>query len=49
VRLPSQLAELLDEALTPGATVMLTDLPATRATTTDRDFTVLVEEGAEGK
>ena len=48
-RVAPDFAAKLYDALVPGSTLMLTDLPATRSTTTAPDFTVLVEEGAEGK
>jgi hypothetical protein len=48
-RVAPDFAARLYDALTPGSTLMLTDLPATRSTTTEPDFAVLVEEPGEGK
>lgn len=47
IRMPEEFARSVYNLLSPGTTLMITDLPATRQTTTARDFTVMaIDEGS---
>jgi lipoprotein-anchoring transpeptidase ErfK/SrfK len=49
VKIPAAFARKASDILAPGATVLVTDLASTRATTTRRDFTVMTADASDPK